>query len=458
METGHNEIIVEAQVHENEPTAPVEPEGRTTRGRGRPPKNVSQTQPASQNVQKPKKPTKSQGGGSGPKRLTVNALADRMTIMEEALDSRVSILEREIQNTNSVLKGVGDTLKQLVAALPSNNDTPVQISCVPAAPVTPEAPAPLPVRTAVNTVVAGQPPSETHSVHPSSRPPLTSGPQPAPALPPPAILVREQNQDGHLDRAMAREEYKAGASRGKHHSFNELGMAKPYMFVFREGLQTVKQKLDIRASLSMLEYLNSTLLLLQDPDAFSPDDLPHILFHLSAVTTDAMVRPWHAVRTWSQYVWDCVERDKCRWDSYQFIHNERVRMCFISGAPSGSNASSSIPQKSIANDVRSVLCREYNSISGCRHHGTHEEQGVKYLHACSHCDSIGRCSAHSYPRCRSKFEGNTQSSYHNHDQRQWNQGHGRQQYGQHTSDGNHGGQVAYRNGPGSQGNSTSKNM
>lgn len=453
MEGEGNDITVEAEVHQGAP-ALTESATRTTRGRGRPPKNAPQTA-APQNVPKQTVTKKAQ---STSKRLTVNALADRMGDMEEAQNARVDVLEREMQNTNAVLKGVGDTLKLLVAGLPSNNNVHVNVPSVTGPPVVTELQASTPAPTPVNKPVARQPPPATQTVQASSSLGTHNATHQTPALPPPALLVREQNQDGQLDQAMAREAYRGGAGRGKHYTYNEMGMAKPYMFIFRAGLQTVKQKLDERASMSMIEYINSTLLLLQDPDAFCPDDLPHILFHMAAVTTDAMVRPWHAVRTWSQYVWDCIERNKCNWNSYQFIQDERVRMSFISGTPSGGSLNANSSSKSVSNDSRPVLCRDYNSLSGCRHHGTHEEQGIKYLHACSHCDAMGRRSSHSYPRCRSKFEGTGQGQQGNYDSRQWSHNHGRQQYGQHVTEGNHGSQVGYRNGPGAQGNGAPKNL
>lgn len=221
-------------------------------------------------------------------------------------------------------------------------------------------------------------------------------------------------------------------------------------------MQTPKQKLDVRATLSMIEYVNSTLVLLQDSDAFRQEDLPHILAHLTAVTTDAMVRPWGVLRAWSQYIWDCVERGKCLWTSYQFIQDERVRMSFISGTPSGNSASGNTSHKSGPHNIKIVLCRDYNAVSGFRFNGTHEDQSVKYLHACSHCDAMGRRSSHSYMRCHSKLDSGSHSNHISHDNRQWHHGNGRQHTGS-GSDNYYGNQAAYRNGPAGQAHGTSKN-
>lgn len=68
-------------------------------------------------------------------------------------------------------------------------------------------------------------------------------------------------------------------------------MCKPYMYVSREGAYTQKQKLDIRHSVSAIEYIDTTLSLLADKRAFVPDDYNHIMYHLRKVTRDATERP-----------------------------------------------------------------------------------------------------------------------------------------------------------------------
>lgn len=274
--------------------------------------------------------------------------------MKEAHDAKVDTLEQEIRGMNEVLHGMGDRLKLLVAGLPSNNNTVSQNVSTPAH--APAPPTPAPAMVAVTT----QPAHATGTVHPHPPQAVASTSVPAQqhaTLPPPNVLVREENSDGQLDRMVSREEYKGPTNIGKH-NYCELGMAKPYMFIYREGLQMPKQKLEIRASLSMIEYVNCTLLLIQDPEAFNQEDLPHMLSHLAAVMTDAMVWPWQAVRSWSQYIWDCVEKGKCTWKSFQFIQDERVRMSFISGAPSGNSCANTSSHKPVSNDLRVVLCRE----------------------------------------------------------------------------------------------------
>lgn len=359
-------------------------------------------------------------------------------------------MEREARENKTVLRGLGESLERLVSSLASNNNVVHQVMPAPT-----QVPTPLVVP--ANTDVARQaPPQSTQPVlpHPAERP-ATVVAQPA-ALPPPHTLVAEENRDGTIDRIISKEDYRSASNHGKL-NYNELGMAKPYMFLYRPGLQTPKQKLDLRAGLSMIEYINSTLLLLQDSEAFRQEDLPHIMAHLTAVTTDAMARPWAAVRAWSQYIWDCVEKGKCKWDGYQFIQDERVRMSFISGTPSGDSAHID-SSKSGSHDVRVVLCRDYNSVSGCRFHSSHEEQNIKHLHACSHCDAMGCRSSHSYQRCRSKMELVSHTAHAQHDNRQWHQGNARQHYSGQPYDAPYSQPVAYRNGPNAPAQGSSKNM
>lgn len=370
METG-DQITVEAEVHDD-----------TQIGTRRSGRNASNNPPAPvEKVPKKRGPKPKQSNANTGKRMTVNALAVIVNDMQRANDARADTFEREMMSQNSVLKGLGEAFEKLASSLPANNNVASRADVL-------SQQTSVVAHTTANQDVARQPPQTRLPVHPHLTPgatqvghqyvtPVAASAPPPPvhvhqapamsqtvqqsaaptALPPPQVLVREENREGMLDRMITKEDYKSVSNHGKN-NYNEMGMAKPYMFLYRSGLQTPKQKLDIRANLSMIEYVNCTLLLIQDPDAFSQEDLPHILAHLTAVTTDAMVRPWSTVRSWSQYIWDCVERGKCSWTSYQFIQDERVRMSFISGAPSGNTAGGSTTHKTGNNDAKVVLCRE----------------------------------------------------------------------------------------------------
>lgn len=264
------------------------------------------------------------------------------------------------------------------------------------------------------------------------------------SLPPPNVLRAEENTDGFIDRLVAREDYRGNQHvSGKMQPHNESLIAKPYMYADRDGAQNRKQKLDIRASLTMIEYINASLLLLQDDSAYNKADLPAILRHVTYVSTDAISRPWWAVRKWSQHIWDSVENGRCKWSDHAYIQEERVRMSFTSGPPSNPNTGPT--RHTIAHATEALLCRDFNSSGGCKHNASHDEGAFRLLHSCSFCDSVGRRSNHSIQKCRAKQEAtrgqNTPSQYHQtYDHKQWNQASSRNaQYGgqyQNHQDGN----------------------
>lgn len=112
------------------------------------------------------------------------------------------------------------------------------------------------------------------------------------------------------------------------------------MYLDREGIQTERQKLDVRASMSYHEYVCCLLSLLHDAKSHDSADRDHILSHFHAVATDAILRPWPNVRRWTQQVWDHIEKGRCKWSNETFIQNERVRLCYMD-MPQQSNASAS---------------------------------------------------------------------------------------------------------------------
>lgn len=242
--------------------------------------------------------------------------------------------------------------------------------------------------------------------------------RPAP-MPTPTQIVREQNRDGYIDTQMEREEYNAGQINGK--PGTDGAFVKPYMYLDREGIQTERQKLDVRATMTYHEYVCCLLSLLHDNKSHDIEDRQYILAHFHAVAIDAITMPWPNVRRWTQQVWDHIEKGRCKWTSDTFIQNERVRLCYMSmpqqhtANASGHNASGS------AVDLRYVLCREFNSIGGCRHNSSHDDGIVRYLHSCTHCDGVGRKSSHSYQRCRIRVDGhnNNQGSSSQYSDRQW---------------------------------------
>lgn len=136
------------------------------------------------------------------------------------------------------------------------------------------------------------------------------------------------------------------------------------MYLARAGIETIKQKLDIRQTITPLEYLSASLKLLHDSSAYRPADKDYILHHLLAVSVDALVRPWAAVRTWTQTIWDSFEEGWCKWEDTRYIQDERIRISYTGGAPGSSEAG---PQRMqpVSSVLPSFPCKDFNGLSGC---------------------------------------------------------------------------------------------
>lgn len=260
--------------------------------------------------------------------------------------------------------------------------------------------------------------------------------QPLCPLPAPAVLVAEQNAEGGLDRLMSRQNFKPSENKGKRVSYGENGMPKPYMFLEREGLQTNRQKLDVRCSMTSDEYMYCVLALLHDNDSSQPEDRDHILAHVFAVATDIITRPWPAVRRWTQSVW---EKGRCKWGDYRFIQDERVRLSYMSAPPMAGAGGAAGPRSNppaASSEIKSVVCPDFNSPHSCSFSSSHDDGSIRYTHACAHCNALGRRSAHSFQRCRTRIEaqgyghGQQQQPTNQHDNRTWNQPQARAHGGQ----------------------------
>ena len=238
-------------------------------------------------------------------------------------------------------------------------------------------------------------------------PDSAQGPRPV-RIPSPRRLRQQQNRNGHVNEMLRKERFAGLQSDGKHHLafdvFSDSIMPKPYMFVTREGAQTVKQKLEIRPSLSMIEYINASLSLIMDSRAYAPADREYILAHIQDVTQEALDRPWEGVRRWSQHVWDQIDNGAFQWADVQKIQNQRFRILTLGGATAGVRPGSHNEQK--GGPRKEFICRALNSRSGCRSRSHHDEGAARLMHICSFCDSIGRqCPCHNVLDCDSKLRG-----------------------------------------------------
>lgn len=268
--------------------------------------------------------------------------------------------------------------------------------------------------------VAPQPPSTIQS------PPSQQTQAQLLGLPPPAELRREENHAGQVDNMVAQEDYRQPTGNGKAQNNNsETVFYKPYMFLDRENLETVKGRLDAQKSMTAMEYMSATLSLLDDPSAYDNRDKVNILKHLLAVSIDARFRPWPGVRQWTQLMWDNVERGRCTWGDFGFIQNERVRISYMSSTPSAHANPNTLQSKvpvAPSQEFSNVVCRDFNNPGGCKFNHTHDVGPIKYLHICSHCDSLGRKSQHSFQKCRTRSDtsGGGSSVTNQPDYRQWN--------------------------------------
>lgn len=245
---------------------------------------------------------------------------------------------------------------------------------------------------------------------------------------------RGSQYDDFIHREMERDRFSyPETSAGKAHSSYDIigrGLTKPYMYVYREGLSTLKQKLEARQTITAAEYIDATLSLLADHRAYHPDDYNDIFDHLRKVSRDALERPWPAVRRWTQYIWDEVESATIVWADRDVIQEERVRMCLTSvyNAPSNNqNHAYQIPARR-HQGLQEVTCRQFNSRSGCMHRESHADGQVYALHICTYCDSLGRTCYHSVRECERRLN-HTRNDGNNGRNRPYNQN-GNQHFGQ----------------------------
>lgn len=353
------------------------------------------------------------------KRITVSDLSETVYAMQESAERQ----EGRVERVEGRMDGMDAKLDFIVSALgkdKSNTKSANDIHVSHTEEVTP------PRRQTQSRSAA----STGHSIEHGDRVAAPAAPVLAPLcpLPAPATLVAEQNKEGALDLLMSRQNFKPSANAGKRVSYGESGMPKPYMFLEREGLQTNRQRLDLRCAMTSDEYIYCVLALLHEKDSCQHEDRDDILAHLFAVVTDILNRPWPAVRRWTQYVWDSVERGRCKWSDYRFIQDARVRLSYMTGpAPVGGGSSIGVRGGASAtgNECKSVVCPDYNAPQGCMFSSSHDDGNIRYTHACAHCNALGRRSAHSFQRCRTRLDaqmggGSYPQNQSTSDSRQWN--------------------------------------
>lgn len=224
--------------------------------------------------------------------------------------------------------------------------------------------------------------------------------------------ARPLSSDEFLQREMDRDRFDYAAA-GKYQYSNDFAssrmLPKPYMYLYREGVSTLKQKLDARQSMSQVEYIDAMLALMADNRACEPEDYVDIMHHLRKVTRDALERPWPAVRRWSQFVWDSIESGTITWADREWIQEERVRICLTSSVQTQATPHNGYTphtqnfHSKQSKGSQEVVCRAYNTRQGFYYRESHMDGQVFALHQCTYCDSLGRACMHSVRECERRL-------------------------------------------------------
>lgn len=141
-------------------------------------------------------------------------------------------------------------------------------------------------------------PGNTQPAKTTATQPQQPSNQQAPAQRPsvPHNVRRQMSLEDYVQREMDRDKFQYQAT-GKNIFINDINSAriisKPYMYLYQEGVNTVKQRLECRYSMTAMEYVDATLALLSDTHAYDPLDYQDIICHLRKVSCDSLERPWH---------------------------------------------------------------------------------------------------------------------------------------------------------------------
>jgi hypothetical protein len=223
-------------------------------------------------------------------------------------------------------------------------------------------------------------------------------------VPTPQELKRTGAVTDYIQQQLAAEAMRPQPTEGKSAIFTDIFakklIAKPYMYMEREGVSTLRQKLDKRVVMDPMEYITCLVTLIRDGRAeHSEVDRECMLRHLQQVTSDAMVRPWKQVRRWSQLVFDNIERGEYEWIDDNRIEAERIRIALT---PAGVGPQGGIGVMGAASARKHVYCRDYNLPQGCRMRSPHEEGALRKHHNCAYCEARGKHLLHSIQNCQNK--------------------------------------------------------
>lgn len=89
------------------------------------------------------------------------------------------------------------------------------------------------------------------------------------------LVDRQLSADDFIEREMMRDRFEF-SSTGRYAYSNDIRasriMAKPYMYLYREGVSSMKHRMELRESMSLNEYIDAALALLEDRRAYDPAD------------------------------------------------------------------------------------------------------------------------------------------------------------------------------------------
>ena len=224
-------------------------------------------------------------------------------------------------------------------------------------------------------------------------------------LPTPSVIKRLPQHQHFIAHHLKQEELQHRPTDGKLHFVGNIlaphPIAKPYMFLEKEGMSTLKQKLEYRHLMLREEYMSAFLALLNKKDAYDPEFYPDMFRHLHHVSVDSMVRPWAHVRKWSQLLFDRIESGGLYWSDRVEIQDERVRLSMTGGVDRAPAAPAGQSHSQGSQRVASP-CSDYNADK-CRHKHDHDEGAIKLLHVCSYCHGKGKRLHHSIAACQNKY-------------------------------------------------------
>ena len=151
----------------------------------------------------------------------------------------------------------------------------------------------------LNTPAGGRPAGPT----PPVRTPMNGMPPLPPGFPQPAGLVGPGYDEYVLEQLRREEFFAPRTDDGKgfyNDFFNKTLSPKPFMYLKRQGVNTLKKKLEVRETMSFNEYILAYFKMIRDPRANQSHLIYYHVEHMQQLAEDALHRDWATARAWSQ--------------------------------------------------------------------------------------------------------------------------------------------------------------